>query len=313
MEEIKNPETTVSAKAAFGLEEDMQIPAFSHDNEYVPEKEMGYYFDPITTKSILAGFMHNRRTLIQGYHGTGKSSHIEQVAAKLNWPCIRLNLDGHISRMDLVGKDVITINNGKQVTEFQEGILAWAIQRPIALVFDEYDAGRPDVMFVIQRVLEAEGKLVLPDQNRILHPHKYFRLFATANTIGLGDSTGMYQGTQMINQSQMDRWNIVTTLNYLPETEEFKILKSKIGEKLTDRQLKMMITLANVIRKGFMIGEISSVMSPRTLISWAENSIIFNNIPFAFAVSFLNKCDEEDKLLIGNYYKDCIGERLPNY
>ncbi len=313
MEDVHFPDTTVNAKKAFGINMDIEVPAFKNDNEYVPEREAGYYFDELTTKSIIAGFKYNRRTFIQGYHGTGKSSHVEQVAARLNWPCIRLNLDSHISRMDLIGKDIITINNGRQVTEFQEGILAWAIQRPIALVFDEYDAGRPDVMFVIQRVLEAEGKLVLPDQNRILHPHKYFRLFATANTIGLGDSTGMYQGTQMINQAQMDRWNVVCTLNYLPAEQEFKILKSKLGDKLKDRHLKMMITLANAIRRGFMIGEISSVMSPRTLIAWAENSIIFQDVPYAFIVSFLNKCDDDDKIAIANYYRECVDERLPNY
>ncbi len=313
MEHLSKPDITVSAKKVFGFAEDFEIPAFSVDNEYVPEQEAGFYFDPATTKAILAGFMFNRRTLIQGYHGTGKSSHIEQVAARLNWPCIRLNLDSHISRMDLIGKDVISINNGKQITEFQEGLLSWSLQRPIALVFDEYDAGRPDVMFVIQRVLETDGKLVLPDQNRILHPHKSFRLFATANTVGLGDSTGMYQGTQMINQAQMDRWNIVCSLNYLPMEQELKIVQSKFGEKIKEKHLKMMITLANVIRKGFMVGEISSVMSPRTLISWAENAIIFKDVPFAFIVSFLNKCDDDDKLIIANYYKECTNETLPNF
>ncbi len=313
MEELSYPNTTVNAKRTFGIEEDIEIPAFEVANEYVPVIDNSYYFDSLTTKSIIAGFKHNRRTFIQGYHGSGKSSHIEQVAARLNWPCIRLNLDSQISRMDLIGKDIITINNGKQITEFQEGILSWAIQRPIALVFDEYDAGRPDVMFVIQRVLEAEGSLVLPDQNRIIHPHRFFRLFATANTIGLGDYTGMYQGTQMINQAQLDRWNIVCSLNYLPPEEEFKILKAKLGDKFQDRHLKMMISLANIIRRGFMAGEILSVMSPRALIAWAENSIIFRDVPFAFIVSFLNKCSDDDKKTVAGYYKECTNESLPNY
>ncbi len=308
------PDTQGFVREVFGIDSDMVCPAFSERSEHVPDLDDTYHFDPQTTLAILAGFAHNRRVMIQGYHGTGKSTHIEQVAARLNWPCIRVNLDSHISRIDLVGKDAIVLRDGQQVTEFREGLLPWALQHPTALVFDEYDAGRPDVMFVIQRVLEVEGKLTLLDQNRVIRPHDGFRLFSTANTVGLGDTTGLYHGTQQINQGQMDRWNIVVTLNYLEAEEEVKIVTAKVTELLGEEGQKLcgqMVALAEMTRHGFMRGELSTVMSPRTVITWAQNTQIFNDIGFAFRLTFLNKCDESERALVAEYYQRCFGEELP--
>jgi cobaltochelatase CobS len=307
------PDTKVSVRETFGLEQDMECPAFSETTAYVPTIDPAYRFNPETTLAILAGFAFNRRVMIQGYHGTGKSTHIEQVAARLNWPCIRVNLDSHISRIDLVGKDAIVLQDGQQVTEFREGILPWALQHPTALVFDEYDAGRPDVMFVIQRVLEVEGKLTLLDQNKVISPHPAFRLFSTTNTIGLGDTTGLYHGTQQINQGQMDRWNIVTTLNYLEHDAEVEIVLSKEPSWATDkgrRLISNMVSVADLSRRGFINGDLSVVMSPRTVITWAENAEIFNDVGFAFRVSFLNKCDELERPIVAEYYQRCMGEDL---
>jgi cobaltochelatase CobS len=297
----------------FGLECDMQVPAFSQPEEHVPDIDEAYRFDHDTTLAILAGFAYNRRVMICGYHGTGKSTHIEQVAARLNWPCIRVNLDSHISRIDLVGKDAIVLRDGKQVTEYREGLLPWALQNPTALVFDEYDAGRPDVMFVIQRVLEVEGKLTLLDQNRVIRPHPAFRLFSTANTVGLGDTTGLYHGTQQINQGQMDRWNIVATLNYLPHEDEVNIVLAKAQDYDTDdgrKTVAAMVRLADLTRSGFVNGDISTVMSPRTVITWAENARIFNDVAFGFRVTFLNKCDELERPIVAEYYQRCMGSEL---
>ncbi len=307
------PDISVSVKQIFNIDSDLEVPAFSEGREHVPEIDNTYKFDRETTLAILAGFSKNRRVMVQGYHGTGKSTHIEQVAARLNWPCIRINLDSHISRIDLIGKDAIIIREGKQITEFREGILPWALQTPTALVFDEYDAGRPDVMFVIQRVLEVEGKLTLLDQNRVITPHKSFRLFSTTNTIGLGDTTGLYHGTQQINQGQMDRWNIVATLNYLSHEAEKEIVLSKVTgyTKAEDiDRVDNMIALAELTRTGFMNGDISTVMSPRTVITWAENNLIFNDIDFAFRVTFLNKCDELERSIVAEYYQRCMGSDL---
>ena len=306
---IQEPDANVKVKDTFEIDSDLKIDSFSESNEYVPKLDADYCFDKATTLSILAGFQNNRRVMVQGLHGSGKSTHIEQVAARLNWPCIRINLDSHISRIDLLGKDVIAIEDSKQITKFQEGILPWAIQNPVALVFDEYDAGRPDVMFVIQRVLEVEGKLTLLDQNRVLTPHPYFRLFATANTVGLGDSTGLYHGTQQINQGQMDRWHIVSPLNYLSEDLELKVILSKVknlNNKKGQSTVKAMISLANLTREGFKNGDISNLMSPRTVISWAENYSIFNDIGNSFELSFLNKCDETEKSIIAEYFQRCF-------
>lgn len=303
------PTKTLIAKRIFGVDTPFKVPAFSTESEHVPEVDDTYQFDVDTTRAILAGFAFNRRVMIQGYHGTGKSTHIEQVAARLNWPCIRINLDSHVSRIDLIGRDAIVIKNGKQITEFQEGLLPWAIQRPIALVFDEYDAGRPDVMFVIQRILEAQGKLTLLDQNQVITPHPYFRIFATANTIGLGDSTGLYHGTQPINQGQMDRWNIVATLNYLPPENEESIVLAKLDEldsNQSKKVVKSMVAMANLTRQGFMNGDISTVMSPRTVISWAENTTIFGNLDNAFKMTFMNKCDDLERPIIAEYYQRCF-------
>jgi cobaltochelatase CobS len=308
------PDIEVSVRQTFGLDSDLQVPAFSQTSDYVPEIDETYRFDRDTTLAILAGFAHNRRVMIQGYHGTGKSTHIEQVSARLNWPCIRVNLDSHISRIDLVGKDAIVLKDGKQVTEFREGLLPWALQRPTALVFDEYDAGRADVMFVIQRVLEVEGKLTLLDQNRVIRPHPAFRLFSTTNTIGLGDTTGLYHGTQQINQGQMDRWNIVATLNYLPHDEEQEIVLAKSPDYDTPEgreTISAMVALADLTRSGFINGDISTVMSPRTVISWAENARIFSDVGFAFRVTFLNKCDEIERPIVAEYYQRCFGSELP--
>ena len=310
----KKPDKIISIRQVFGIDSDLEVPAFSEADEHVPETDDAYRFDKDTTLAILAGFVHNRRVMVQGYHGTGKSTHIEQVAARLNWPCIRINLDSHISRIDLVGKDAIVLRDGKQVTEFREGILPWALQSPTALVFDEYDAGRPDVMFVIQRVLEVEGKLTLLDQNRVIRPHPYFRLFSTTNTIGLGDTTGLYHGTQQINQGQLDRWNIVATLNYLPHNDELEIILSRVpsyNTKERRKQASAMVEVAALTRAGFMGGDISTVMSPRTVMTWAENSEIFGDVAFAFRLTFLNKCDEVERPVVAEYYQRCMGVELP--
>ena len=308
------PDIKISVKQTFGIDSTLEVDAFSKKNEYVPEIDKNYKFDKDTTLAILSGFSFNKRVLVQGYHGTGKSTHIEQVAARLNWPCIRVNLDSHISRIDLIGKDAITIKDGKQITEFQEGILPWSIQNPIALVFDEYDAGRPDVMFVIQRVLEAEGNFTLLDKNKVLKQHKYFRLFATSNTVGLGDTTGLYHGTQQINQGQMDRWNIVTSLNYLSLEREMEIILAKnksYNNSKGKEEIANMIKVASLTRKGFVSGDISTVMSPRTVMHWAENNLIFKDLGYSFRVTFLNKCDEVEKNIIAEYYQRCFGEDLP--
>ena len=310
----RQPDTTVSAADTFGIKSDMQVPAFSEGGEHVPERDESYRFDPQTTLAILAGFAHNRRVMVQGYHGTGKSTHIEQVASRLNWPCVRINLDSHVSRIDMIGKDAIVIEDGKQITAFKEGILPWAFQRPVALVFDEYDAGRPDVMFVIQRVLEAEGKLTLLDQNKVLKPHPSFRIFATTNTIGLGDTTGLYHGTQQINQGQMDRWSIVTTLNYLSHDEETEIVAAKLPTYQSPEgrdKLDAMVRVADMTRNALMAGDISTVMSPRTVITWAQNAEIFGDIGHAFRVTFLNKCDELERPLVAEFYQRAFGEDLP--
>jgi len=310
----RKPDVKVNVRNVFGIDTDLEVPGFAEPNEHVPDIDTSYRFDRDTTLAILAGFAFNRRVMVQGYHGTGKSTHIEQVAARLNWPCIRINLDSHISRIDLVGKDAIVIRDGHQVTEFREGILPWALQSATAIVFDEYDAGRPDVMFVIQRVLEVEGKLTLLDQNRVIRPHPAFRLFATTNTIGLGDTTGLYHGTQQINQGQMDRWNIVTTLNYLPHDQEVEIVlaKSPQYDSAEGRKtVSQMVSVADLTRSGFMAGDISTVMSPRTVLTWAENAKIFNDLAFAFRITFLNKCDEMERGSVAEYYQRCFGRELP--
>ncbi|MBK6415046.1 cobaltochelatase subunit CobS [Sphingopyxis sp.] len=307
---LSAPDIEVDARELFGIDIDMKVPAFSEADERVPDLDPAYVFDGDTTLAILAGFKFNRRVMVQGYHGTGKSTHIEQVAARLKWPCIRVNLDAHISRIDLVGRDAIVLRDGQQVTEFREGLLPWALQTPTALVFDEYDAGRPDVMFVIQRVLEAEGKLTLLDQNRVIRPNPWFRLFSTANTVGLGDTSGLYHGTQQINQGQMDRWNIVVTLNYLPAATESAIILAKVPNT-DDTTVANMVKVADLTRQGFINGDISTVMSPRTVISWAQNAAIFNNLGFAFRLSFLNKCDEAERMIVAEYYQRVFGEDLP--
>ena len=307
------PDMTVTARDVFGVAFDMEVPAFAKPSAYTPEIDPAYRFDAATTKAILAGFACNRRVMVQGYHGTGKSTHIEQVAARLNWPCVRINLDSHISRVDLVGRDAIVLRDGAQVTEFREGLLPWALQRPVALVFDEYDAGRPDVMFVIQRVLEVEGKLTLLDQNRVIRPHPAFRLFATANTVGLGDATGLYHGTQQLNQGQMDRWSVVATLNYLHFEEETAIIVAKLPSYDTEsgrKTVAAMVRLAELSRSGFVNGDISTVMSPRTVLTWAENAEIFGDVAFAFRLSFLNKCDELERPAVAEYYQRCFGAEL---
>ena len=308
------PDITVSAHELFGIDTDMQVPAFSETDPNVPELDPDYLFDRETTLAILAGFAFNRRVMVSGYHGTGKSTHIEQIAARLNWPCIRVNLDSHVSRIDLVGKDAIVIKNGMQVTEFQDGILPWAYQRNVALVFDEYDAGRPDVMFVIQRVLESSGRLTLLDQSRVISPHPAFRLFATANTIGLGDTTGLYHGTQQINQAQMDRWSIVTTLNYLPHDNEVNIVLAKAKSFRTKEgreTVSQMVHVADMTRQAFINGDLSTVMSPRTVITWAENTEIFKDLGFAFRLTFLNKCDELERPTVAEFYQRAFGKELP--
>ena len=309
-----SPDIKISVNQIFGIETDMKVDGFSKKNEYVPEIDSNYKFDRDTTLAIISGFAFNKRVMIQGYHGTGKSTHIEQVAARLNWPCVRINLDSHVSRIDLIGKDAIVVKDNKQITEFKEGILPWSIQNPVALVFDEYDAGRPDVMFVIQRVLEAEGSFTLLDKNKVIKQNNFFRLFATSNTVGLGDTTGLYHGTQQINQGQMDRWNIVTTLNYLGLEKEMDIVLAKnksFNNQKGKEKISNMIKVASLTRKGFMAGDISTVMSPRTVLHWAENSEIFKDTGYAFRVTFLNKCDDIEKNIIAEYYQRCFGEDLP--
>ncbi|MGD9868564.1 MAG: cobaltochelatase subunit CobS [Hyphomicrobiales bacterium] len=308
------PDMTVSVRQVFGIDSDLEVPAYSKADEHVPDLDQDYLFNRDVTLAILAGFKHNRRVMIQGYHGTGKSTHIEQVAARLNWPCIRVNLDSHVSRIDLVGKDAIVLKDGQQVTEFREGILPYALQSNTALVFDEYDAGRPDVMFVIQRVLEVQGRLTLLDQSKVIRPHPAFRLFSTTNTIGLGDTSGLYHGTQQINQGQMDRWNIVATLNYLPHEDEVRIVLAKAKSYDTGegrKTVSAMVRLADLTRSAFINGDLSTVMSPRTVITWAENAEIFGDIGFAFQVSFLNKCDELERGLVAEFYQRCFNAELP--
>ncbi len=300
------PDKKFDVREIFGIDIDWSVPGFSETTANVPDKDINYHFDKDTTLAILAGFAYNRRVMVQGFHGTGKSTHIEQIAARLNWPCVRINLDSHVSRIDLLGKDMIVLKEGKQITEYKEGLLPWSVQNPVALIFDEYDAGRPDVMFVIQRILENEGKLTLLDQNIVIRPHPAFRLFSTANTVGLGDTTGLYHGTQQINQGQMDRWNIVTTLNYLSEDDEVKIVISK-HPNYSEEEVRTMVRLANLVRNGFKNGDVSITMSPRTVLSWAENTHIFNNREIAFRLSFLNKCDELEQPTIIEYYQRCFG------
>jgi cobaltochelatase CobS len=309
------PDQKMSVSQLFGFESNMQVLGFAERSEHVPELDEDYLFNKETTLAILAGFVHNRRVMITGYHGTGKSTHIEQVAARLNWPCIRINLDSHISRIDLIGKDAIVLKDGKQITEFKEGILPWSYQHNVALVFDEYDAGRPDVMFVIQRILESSGKLTLLDQSRVIRPHAAFRLFATANTVGLGDTTGLYHGTQQINQAQMDRWSIVSALNYLPHAQEVGVVLSKNKSYSNEKGKKVisnMVRVADLTRNAFMQGDLSTVMSPRTVITWAQNAEIFGGeIGFAFRLTFLNKCDELERAIVAEFYQRCFGEDLP--
>ena len=309
------PDAKIDVAKIFNIDSDLTVKGYKDKTDWVPEIDNSYVFDKDTTLSILAGFEHNRRVMIQGFHGTGKSTHIEQIAARLNWPCVRINLDSHISRIDLLGKDAIKLNDGKQITEFQEGLLPWSIQNPVALVFDEYDAGRPDVMFVIQRILEVDGKLTLLDQNKILEPNSSFRLFATTNTVGLGDMTGLYHGTQQINQGQMDRWHILATLNYLDPEQEFKVVMSKLSSlKGVKNQeiIKNMIKLANLTRTGFTNGDISTLMSPRTVISWGQNFKIFKDVVSSFKLTFLNKCDEVERSIISEYFQRCFDLEIDN-
>ena len=308
------PDIKISVKQVFGIDSELKVEGFSKKNEYVPDIDKHYKFDRDTTLAIIAGFKYNKKVIIHGYHGTGKSTHIEQIAARLNWPCIRVNLDSHISRIDLIGKDAIVLKNNKQVTEFQEGILPWSMQNPVALVFDEYDAMRPDVAFLMTKVLESEGGLTLLEKNKVIKPNNYFRLFATANTIGLGDTTGLYTGTQQINQAQLDRWNIVTTLNYLSLENEMEIILAKnknFNNPKGKEKISNMIKVASLTRKGFIAGDISTLMSPRTVLHWAENTQIFKDTGYAFRVTFLNKCDEIEKNIIAEYYQRCFGEDLP--
>ncbi|MEK9650437.1 MAG: AAA family ATPase [Gammaproteobacteria bacterium] len=311
LKNLKLTKSTIDTKKVFGTEVAFKVEGFNETTEWVPDKDESYVFDKNTTEAILAGFVFNKRVMVQGMHGTGKSTHLEQVAARLNWPMVRINLDSHISRIDLLGKDVITLEDGKQVTTFQEGLLPWAIQNPVALVFDEYDAGRPDVMFVIQRILEVDGKLTMLDQNRVIHPNPFFRLFATTNTVGLGDMTGLYHGTQQINQGQLDRWHILSNLDYLESDQEEKIIlgKTLLSSKDEKTLLKQMIQVATLSRKGFANGDISTVMSPRTVLSWAQNYLIFKDLKHSFELSFLNKCDDGEKPIIEEYYQRCCGSQ----
>lgn len=308
-----HPDRMMSVRQVFGIDTDLQVPAFGERDEHVPDIDPAYRFNPAVTLALLAGFSRDRRVLVQGLHGTGKSTHIEQVAARLNWPCVRVNLDGHISRLDLVGKDAVALRDGLQVTEFQEGIVPWALQRPVALIFDEYDAGRPDVMFVIQRLLERDGKFTLMDQNRVLRPHPFFRLFATANTLGLGNLNGLYHGAQRLNHAQIDRWNIVAALNYLPRDEEIAIVQARVPQFANDAGRAMidsMVAVADLTRKGFRVGDLSTLMSPRTVITWAENVEIFHDPALAFRLSFVNKCDEAERPVVAEYFQRCFHREL---
>jgi cobaltochelatase CobS len=310
---LARPDRRLAVRDVFDINSDLVVPAFSEPDEHVPEVDDNYRFNRDVTLALLAGFTHNRRVLIQGLHGTGKSTHIEQVAARLNWPCLRVNLDGHLTRLDLIGRDAVVLREGKQVTAFQEGIVPWALQRPVALIFDEYDAGRPDVMFVIQRVLERDGKLTLLDQNRVLHPHPYFRLFATANTVGLGNLNGLYHGAQRLNHAQIDRWNIVATLNYLPADEEIQIVQARVPRLADEAGRKLiaaMVAVAHLTRSGFHAGDLSTLMSPRTVITWAENMAIFDDPALAFRLSFLNKCDEAERPVVAEYFQRCFDREL---
>jgi len=307
------PDRMLAVRDVFAIDSELTVPAFGARDDHVPEIDPAYRFNPDVTLAILAGFTRDRRVMVQGLHGTGKSSHIEQVAARLNWPCVRVNLDGHISRLELVGKDAIVVRDGQQVTEFQEGIVPWALQRPVALIFDEYDAGRPDVMFVIQRILERDGKFTLLDQNRVIRPHPYFRLFATSNTVGLGNLSGLYHGTQVLNHAQIDRWNIVATLNYLPRDEEIAIVLARVPAKANDKGRRLvasMVAVAELTRRGFAAGDVSTLMSPRTVITWAENCEIFRDPALAFRLSFLNRCDDAERAIVAEYYQRCFGEEL---
>lgn len=307
------PDTEVSVRELFNIDCDWVVPAYKTRTEHVPELDPDYLFDGPTTRAILAGFAHNRRVMVSGYHGTGKSTHIEQVAARLNWPCVRINLDSHVSRLDLIGKDAIVVKDGMQITEFKDGILPWAYQHNVALVFDEYDAGRPDVMFVIQRVLESSGRLTLLDQSRVITPHPSFRIFATANTVGLGDTTGLYHGTQQINQAQMDRWSLITTLNYLPHDNEVDIICAKVKSFNTPEgreTVSKMVRVADMTRASFVNGDISTVMSPRTVINWGENHEIFGDLATSFKLTFLNKCDELERATISEFYQRAFGEEI---
>lgn len=307
------PSKLVNVRDVFGIDSGMVVPAFAERTEHVPAIDTAYRLNPRVTLAVLAGFAHNRRVVIQGLHGTGKSTHIEQVAARLNWPCVRVNLDGHVGRMDLVGKDAIALKDGKQVTQFQEGILPWALQRPVALVFDEYDAGRPDVMFVIQRVLEREGSFTMLDQKRVIQPHAHFRLFATMNTLGQGNLNGLYHGTQHLNHAQLDRWNLVTSLSYLAPAEEVAIVIARVPELDTTagrKQVEAMVALAGLTRRGFSVGDLSLLMSPRTVITWAENAQIFNDPALAFELSFLNKCESAERVIVSEYFQRCFGQEL---
>jgi cobaltochelatase CobS len=311
---LLRPDRELSVRELFGIDSELRVPAFSERDDHVPEVDPVYRFNPDVTLAILAGFVRNRRVMVQGLHGTGKSSHVEQVAARLNWPCVRVNLDGHVSRLDLVGKDAVVLRDGQQVTEFQEGIVPWALQRPVALVFDEYDAGRPDVMFVIQRILERDGRFTLMDQNKVIAPHPFFRLFATANTVGLGNLNGLYHGAQRLNHAQIDRWNIVASLNYLPREEEIAIVLARVPAKAASergrRHVEAMVAVAELTRKGFAAGDLSTLMSPRTVITWAENCEIFRDPAVAFRLSFLNKCDEAERAIVAEYYQRCFDEDL---
>ena len=307
------PDRIISVREVFGIDTDLKVPAFSETEDHVPDIDPAYRFNPDVTLALLAGFSRDRRVMVQGLHGTGKSTHIEQVAARLNWPCVRVNLDGHISRLDLVGKDAVVLRDGQQVTEFQEGIVPWALQRPVALIFDEYDAGRPDVMFVIQRLLERDGKFTLMDQNRVLRPHPFFRLFATANTVGLGNLSGMYHGAQRLNHAQIDRWNIFASLNYLPRAEEVAIVQARVphfGDAASQKLIESMVAVADLTRKGFAAGDLSTLMSPRTVITWAENAEIFRDPAVAFRLSFLNKCDEAERPIVAEYFQRCFNREL---
>ena len=307
------PDMKVSVRQVFGIDSDLEVPAYSKADEHVPDLDSDYRFDRPTTLAILAGFSKNRRVMVTGYHGTGKSTHIEQVAARLNWPCVRVNLDSHISRIDLIGKDAIVLRDGKQITEFREGILPWALQHACALVFDEYDAGRPDVMFVIQRILERDGKFTLMDQNRVIRPHPSFRMFATANTVGLGNLSGLYHGAQRLNHAQIDRWNIVASLDYLPAAEEIAIVQARVPSLADEAGTKLvaaMVAVADLTRKGFAAGDLSTLMSPRTVITWAENVEIFKDPALAFRLSFVNKCDDAERPLVAEYFQRCFDREL---